>query len=148
MTLILIWSATNALRADLALHCLRLDMAFYNSHTPGELIERVDGDMSGLPIQMIASALLVVGVILLLLREDWAYSKNKIPRIDGKLLSRKGRAMELSQAIKDTLNETQASLSGYKRRHFMAQVVKSMFYGKPSWAENVLSWNRKTLSAL
>ncbi len=72
------WSATNALRADLALHCLRLDMAFHNSHTPGELIERVDGDVSGLAgffsrlvIQMIASALLVVGVILLLVREDW-----------------------------------------------------------------------------
>ena len=35
--------------------------------------------------------------------------------------------MELSQAVKDTLNETQAGLSGYKRRHFMAQVVQSIF---------------------
>ena len=53
--------------------------------------------------------------------------------------------MELSQAVKDTLNETQAGLSGYKRRHFMAQVVQSIFDGKPSRAENVLGWNRKTL---
>jgi len=50
--------------------------------------------------------------------------------------------MELSQAVKDTLNETQAGLSGYKRRHFMAQVVQSIFDGKPSRAENVLGWNR------
>ena len=30
-----------ALRADLAEHCLRLDMSFHNAHTPGEMIERV-----------------------------------------------------------------------------------------------------------
>ena len=54
----------------------------------------------------------------------------KYPGIDGKLLSRKGRAMELSQAVKDILNETQADLSGYKRRYFMAQVVQSIFDGK------------------
>ena len=28
--------ATNRLRADLALHCLSLDMAFHNARTPGE----------------------------------------------------------------------------------------------------------------
>ena len=37
--------ATNQLRADLALHCLQLDMGFHNNRTPGELIERVDGDV-------------------------------------------------------------------------------------------------------
>lgn len=72
------WSATNALRADLALHCLRLDMAFHNSHTPGELLERVDGDVtqlagffSRLMHTLIANILLVIGVVLLLFREDW-----------------------------------------------------------------------------
>ena len=34
------WTATNRLRHDLARHCLRLDMSFHKSHTPGELIER------------------------------------------------------------------------------------------------------------
>ncbi|HCI80495.1 MAG TPA: ABC transporter ATP-binding protein, partial [Ktedonobacter sp.] len=38
-------TATNQLRADLMLHCLRLDPVFYTTHTPGELIERVDGDV-------------------------------------------------------------------------------------------------------
>ena len=33
------WAATNALRADLALHCLRLDLGFHKARTPGELIE-------------------------------------------------------------------------------------------------------------
>src|SRR5690348_12680797 len=39
------WRATNLLRADLALHCLRLDLPFHNRRTPGELIERIDGDV-------------------------------------------------------------------------------------------------------
>ena len=36
------------LRADLARHCLRLDLPFHKTHTPGELIERVDGDVATL----------------------------------------------------------------------------------------------------
>src|SRR5262249_61069022 len=41
-------TATNALRAALTPHCLRLDPSFHTSHTPGELIERVDGDVNAL----------------------------------------------------------------------------------------------------
>lgn len=72
------WHATNALRSDLTLHLLQLDMSFHNSHTPGELIERVDGDVSQLAsffsqltLRVLASALLILGVIVLLWREDW-----------------------------------------------------------------------------
>jgi ATP-binding cassette subfamily B protein len=72
------WTATNALRADLAEHCLRLDMSFHNAHTPGEMIERVDGDVTALSnffsqfvIQVFGNALLLVGVLALLFREDW-----------------------------------------------------------------------------
>ncbi|MEM6425248.1 MAG: ABC transporter transmembrane domain-containing protein, partial [Cyanobacteria bacterium P01_D01_bin.128] len=44
----LAWSATNQLRLDLAHHCLSLDLAFHKAHTPGELVERVDGDVDAL----------------------------------------------------------------------------------------------------
>jgi ATP-binding cassette subfamily B protein len=71
------WSATNALRKDLVLHCLRLDMPFHKQHTPGELIERLDGDVtalanffSGFVVQVLANALLVLGILGLLFRED------------------------------------------------------------------------------
>jgi ATP-binding cassette subfamily B protein len=40
------WTATNALRAELAWHALNLDMRYHNDHTPGELIERIDGDVT------------------------------------------------------------------------------------------------------
>src|SRR5687768_13423646 len=36
------WAATNALREDLAAHCLRLDLTFHSAHPPGEMIERLD----------------------------------------------------------------------------------------------------------
>src|SRR3989440_1564996 len=72
------WTATNALRADLALHCLHLDMSFHKTHTPGELIERIDSDVTTLAsffsqfiIQVLGNALLIGGVLLLLWREDW-----------------------------------------------------------------------------
>jgi ATP-binding cassette, subfamily B, bacterial len=72
------WQATNELRADLALHCLRLDMTFHKAHKPGELIERVDGDVnmmanffSQLLIQLVSNLLLIVGVLALLWLVDW-----------------------------------------------------------------------------
>src|SRR5579875_2356778 len=42
------WAATNELRTDLVAHLLRLDASFHTAHTPGELIERVDGDVGTL----------------------------------------------------------------------------------------------------
>lgn len=71
-------TATNALRADLALHCLRLDPAFYASRTPGELIERVDGDVNTLAdffarfvVYVVGNGLLIVGLVILLIPVDW-----------------------------------------------------------------------------
>jgi ATP-binding cassette subfamily B protein len=72
------WLTTNALRADLAGHCLRLDLSFHNSHTPGEMIERIDGDVTALStffsqfvIQVVGNALLLAGILALLFREEW-----------------------------------------------------------------------------
>ncbi|MFQ5421984.1 MAG: ABC transporter ATP-binding protein, partial [Anaerolineae bacterium] len=72
------WTATNELRADLALHCLELDMSFHKVHKPGELIERVDGDVnqlanffSQLVIQLGSNLVLVMGVLVLLWLVDW-----------------------------------------------------------------------------
>ncbi|MCM3629770.1 ABC transporter ATP-binding protein/permease [Paenibacillus glycanilyticus] len=40
------WRATNRIRANLLKHALRLDMRFHNVKTPGEMIERIDGDVT------------------------------------------------------------------------------------------------------
>ena len=41
----LAWDTTNKLRYDLLAHTLDLDMKFHNSKKPGEMIERIDGDV-------------------------------------------------------------------------------------------------------
>ena len=53
--------------------------------------------------------------------------------------------MEITPGIRDMLNETKATLGGYKCRHFMAQVVETMLDGSPMRAEKELGWNRVTL---
>ena len=72
------WRATNELRARLAERCLRLDMHFHQAHTPGEMIERLDGDVTALAgffsqfaVQVCGSLLLTTGILALLWREDW-----------------------------------------------------------------------------
>ncbi|HIK06855.1 MAG TPA: ABC transporter ATP-binding protein [Trichormus sp. M33_DOE_039] len=72
------WTATNALRADLVEHCLTLDLSFHKYRTPGELVERIDGDVQNLSeffskftIHILGNLLMVLGVIVVLFIEDW-----------------------------------------------------------------------------
>jgi ATP-binding cassette, subfamily B, bacterial len=71
------WRATNALRTDLVRHCLHLDLSFHHTHGPGELIERVDGDIqllssffSHFAAQLLGNLLLMLGVLLIVFVED------------------------------------------------------------------------------
>ncbi len=72
------WTATNELRADLAVHCLGLDMSFHKTRTPGEMITRLDGDIdalslffSQLVLQVLGALLLLTGILLMLTLEEW-----------------------------------------------------------------------------
>jgi ATP-binding cassette subfamily B protein len=72
------WTATNALRAELAWQALNLDMRFHNDHTPGELIERIDGDVTELAtffsqfaLNLVSNGLLLIGILVALFLEDW-----------------------------------------------------------------------------
>lgn len=71
-------SATNELRADLAGHVLDLDLEWHANHTPGELIERIDGDVftlgnffSTFIINVIGNITLAIGVVAILTGIDW-----------------------------------------------------------------------------
>lgn len=71
------WRATNSLREDLIEKVLGLDMDFHKSHQPGELIERVDGDVtnlfnyfSKLFINLLSNGVLLLGILVLLFLED------------------------------------------------------------------------------
>ena len=72
------WTATNEMRSDLARHVLDLDMSFHKSVTPGELIERIDGDVTTLSnffsqfvIHVAGNLVLIVAILALLWREHW-----------------------------------------------------------------------------
>ncbi|NPV09309.1 MAG: ABC transporter ATP-binding protein, partial [Anaerolineae bacterium] len=72
------WLATNELRADLVAHCLSLDMPFHKAHTPGTMIERIDGDVLSLAnffsqfvVRLLGSALMLLGILVVLFLEDW-----------------------------------------------------------------------------
>lgn len=68
------WRVTNQMRSDLTRHCLSLDMSFHKTHLPGEMIERIDGDVSMLSnyfsrlvVSVGANALLALGVLVAIL---------------------------------------------------------------------------------
>jgi len=72
------WTATNALRGELARHCLALDMDFHNQHTPGELIERINGDITQMAaffsefvVTLLGNLLLLFGIVIVLYFQDW-----------------------------------------------------------------------------
>ncbi|GAA4564002.1 ABC transporter ATP-binding protein [Planotetraspora kaengkrachanensis] len=81
----LAWDGTNRLRETLAGHALGLDMAYHGRHTPGEMIERVDGDVVAVAefvvaflLDVVAGVLLLAGVLVIVFAVD--------PRIGGFLL--------------------------------------------------------------
>ena len=70
------WSATNEMRAELTKHLLELDLSFHKTKTPGELIERIDGDVTTLSnffsafvVQVVGNLILVIAIVALMWRE-------------------------------------------------------------------------------
>ena len=72
------WSATNRLRTDLLRHSIDLDVSFVGRLPPGAMQERIDGDTNQLAtffsqfsLRLVAGALLLTGILVALLIEDW-----------------------------------------------------------------------------
>ena len=74
----LAWRVTNELRSKLTRHVLDLDLAFHRSTSPGELVSRVDGDVTALSdfvasfaVKAAAALVTLVGLIAVLLVRDF-----------------------------------------------------------------------------
>ena len=72
------WRTTNDLRLTMTRHVLGLDHEFHRTHTPGELIQRVDGDitsvsdfLSTVVTKAAGAAMLIGGIIIVLTVLDW-----------------------------------------------------------------------------
>jgi ATP-binding cassette subfamily B protein len=113
------WTATNALRQDLALHILKLDMTFHKAHTPGELIERIDGDVnalahffSQLAIRLLSNGLLAAGILAIVLIEDWQAGLVSAAYIGGTALALRGIQRSSTAAWRDS-RQVESELYGY-----------------------------------
>ncbi len=72
------WRITNTLRLDITGHVLGLDHEFHRRHTPGELIQRVDGDvthvsdfLSQVLPRLVGAVVMLTGMLGVLLVIDW-----------------------------------------------------------------------------
>lgn len=72
------WHTTNLIRLQLAGHVLGLDHEFHRRHTPGELIQRVDGDVTSVSDflgrvvpRVVGAAAMVIGMVGVLVVVDW-----------------------------------------------------------------------------
>jgi ATP-binding cassette, subfamily B, bacterial len=71
------WTSTNLVRQDLAKHTMNLDMRFHNGRTAGEMIERIDGDVTALSdffsqfsVRVFGGLLLLAGILVVLWLEN------------------------------------------------------------------------------
>ncbi len=74
----LAWKVTNDLRTDLADHVLGLDISFHRGTSPGELVSRVDGDVTALSefvarflVKGCAALVTLLGLTVVLGTQDW-----------------------------------------------------------------------------
>ncbi len=77
-TTALAWTLTDELRRDLTRHVLEADLAFHRDRTPGELVTRVDADVTAMTqflsrviARVIAIALLGIGAVVVLAVVQW-----------------------------------------------------------------------------
>jgi ABC-type multidrug transport system fused ATPase/permease subunit len=113
------WTATNALRRDLALHCLKLDMSFHKAHTPGELIERIDGDVnalahffSELAIRLLTNGILAAGIVAVVLAENWRAGLMSAGYVFGTALALRGIQRSSTAAWRES-RQVESELYGY-----------------------------------
>jgi ATP-binding cassette subfamily B protein len=74
----LAWRVTNELRSTLTRHVLGLDLAFHRSTSPGELVSRVDGDVTALSefisnfaAKAVAALVTLTGLLVIVLWRSW-----------------------------------------------------------------------------
>ena len=100
------WRTTNQIRMDMSRHVLGLDHEFHRTHTPGELIQRVDGDVTSVSDflgrvvpKLAGAASLVVGMILVLTVVDWRLAVGALVYVGaaGSLIAR-GRHRAVGEA--------------------------------------------------
>lgn len=159
------WTATNNLRVDLAFHSLRLDMPFHKTHTPGEMIERIDGDVTALTqffsqfvINVVGNLLLMLGVVIALFWEDWRLAAavagfvvvtlvvlNSIRNMAVEAVTKERQASaDLFGFVEERLsglNDIRANGAGSHSIRGLAVVARGLYRtGRMAWQRDALMW--------
>ncbi|HSJ26620.1 MAG TPA: ABC transporter ATP-binding protein [Acidimicrobiia bacterium] len=113
------WRATNRLRHDLARHALGLDMGYHADTTPGEMIERIDGDVTAVSnflsrfvVRLLGSALLLIGVVVVSAAQDWRMGAALAGYVAA-VLTLMIRMRHLAERASEHERETSALLYGF-----------------------------------
>src|SRR4051794_33234754 len=61
------WQAGNRLRERLSRHAINLEMGWHARHSPGQLIERIDGDVEALVVFFTNALVQVLGNVVLMI---------------------------------------------------------------------------------
>lgn len=156
------WGATNLLREDLALHLLRLDMRYHNVHTPGEFIERIDGDLSQLStffsillIQVVGSAGLLLGTLVLLFAADWrigialalfvVVAFAALARMRAVAIPAGVQEREVSATFLGFLEERLAGVEDIRANGAGAYVMDRFYVAMRRWfSQSVSAWTRRS----
>ena len=157
------WRATNQLRLDLARHALSLDMGFHNDTTPGEMIERIDGDVTAVSnfisrfvVRLLGSGLLLIAVVVVSAVEDWRLGAAMVVYVAGVLrllLRMRHMAERASEEERDTaarlygfieerldgLDDIRANGAGLHTMFVFVEVMRDFF------ERTVRAWRKRTL---
>ena len=113
------WIATNRLREDLSRHLLTLDMGFHNDTTPGEMIERVDGDVTSISefisrflVRLLGAGVLLAGVLVVSWFTDWRMGLALVVYVAG-VLALLWSLRNLPIAAAEEEREVSANLYGF-----------------------------------
>lgn len=164
------WRATNALRGDLLKHCLRLDMRFHNLKTPGEMIERIDGDVTNMSnffamfiVQVIGSFVLLVGILGFMFATNWQIaivmtlftliSLGVMIRIRDLGVPSSKAEREASAALFGLIEERIAGIEDvqangnvpYVMNRFHRAMRNLFLKGRRAWMIRVIPWNATVL---
>jgi len=159
------WTATNLMRYDLTRHCLGLDLSFHTARTPGEMIERIDGDVTALSnffsqflVRVLGGALLLIGILLVLwwenpvigialttftLLELVVLGRTRRVGVPATRLEREASA-KLFGFIEERLagiEDLRANGAGRHAIHRFASTIRSYFHGtRRAWMMRSIIW--------
>lgn len=144
------WTATNALREELTAHLLSLGPSFCKARLPGELIERVDGDVNGLAesfssfwVNLVGNGLLLAGIVAVGFWKDVriglalllfaAVAAAVLARVRRPAVAYVVRDREQSAALYGYLGEAMAAAEGLRSQGAVPYALRRLFEHLRSW---------------